>query len=187
MNLWWCHLLYFIGYSQWTLTFPWVWTLYLSIFYYHYKHNYHRIFTLEAIDRFCYLLVKTLMFTVFNHHTNPETDDCASLLIKVYYSTLILLSNNINASPAATGIFLTCNNTMRPIALQLLTLLRFTQTVHSQPWRTKNNHYSFFQYFKKMLLTQPQILKAIDDFQYLHLRLMKLRQYKLEMITWNAE
>ena len=87
---------------------------------------------LKVIDGFCRLLVKMLMFTVFSHHTNPETDDCASLLIKVYYSTLmLLLSNNINASPVARGTFLTCNNTMKPISLQLLTLLHFTQTVHS--------------------------------------------------------
>lgn len=127
-------LLYFIGYSLWTLKFPWVSTLYLSIFYYHCKHNYHSIFILKMIDRFCYWLVKMLVFAVFSHHTNPETDDCASLLIKVYYSTLmLLLSNNINASPAARGIFLTCNNTMRSISLQWLTLLQFIQTVHSLP------------------------------------------------------
>jgi len=86
---------------------------------------------LKVIDRFCYLLVKMLMFAVFSLHTNPETDDCASLLIKVYYSTLmLLLSHNINASPAARGVFLTCHNTTRPVSLQL-TLLHFTQTVHS--------------------------------------------------------
>lgn len=118
MNLWWCPLLYFIGYSLWTLHFPWIWTLYLSIFYYQCKPNYHSIFMLKVIDRFCYLLVKMLMFTVFSYHTNPETDDCSGLLIKVYYSALmLLLSNSINASSAARGPFLTCYNTMRPISL----------------------------------------------------------------------
>lgn len=110
--------IYFLGYPLWTLKFPRISTLYLPIFYYHCKHNYHSIFMLKLIDRFCYLLVKMLVFTVFSHHTDPETDDCASLLIKVYYSTLmLLLSNIINASPAARGIFLTCNNTTRPNSL----------------------------------------------------------------------
>jgi len=110
--------IYFLGYPLWTLKFPRISTLYLPIFYYHRKHNYHSIFMLKLIDRFCYLLVKMLVFTVLSHHTDPETDDCASLLIKVYYSTLmLLLSNIINASPAARDIFLTCNNTTRPISL----------------------------------------------------------------------
>lgn len=110
--------IFFLGYSLWTLKFPWISTLYLPIFYYHCKHNYHSIFMLKLIDRFCYFLVKMLMFTVLSHHTNPETYDCASLLIKVYYSMLmLLLSNIINASPAARDIFLTCNNTTRPISL----------------------------------------------------------------------
>lgn len=110
--------IYFLGYPLWTLKFPRISTLYLPIFYYHRKHNYHSIFMLKLIDRFCYSLVKMLVFTVLSHHTDPETDDCASLLIKVYYSTLmLLLSNIINASPAARGIFLTCNNTTRPNSL----------------------------------------------------------------------
>lgn len=87
---------------------------------------------LKVIDRFCYLLVKMVMFTVFSYHTNPETDACSGLLIKVYYSALmLLLSNNINARAAARGTFLTSYNTMRPISLRLLSLLDFTQTVHS--------------------------------------------------------
>lgn len=141
MNLWWCPLLYFIGYSLWTLHFPWLWTLYLSIFYYQCKPNYHSIFMLKVIDRFCYLLVKILMFTVFSYHTNPETDDCSGLLIKVYYTALmLLLSNNINASSAARGTFLTCYNTMRPIHYN------YSFTFYSDcPFLDiKNNHKVFF-------------------------------------------
>lgn len=129
----------------------------LSIFYCHCKHNYHSIFMLKVIDRFCYLHVKTLMFTVFSHHTNPETDDSASLLIKVYYSTLmLLLSNNINASPAARGIFLTCNNTMRPISLQLLTLyILFRPSILSHKKQSQACSLVIFHSFKNMLFTQP--------------------------------
>lgn len=41
---------FFLGYSLWTLKFPWISTLYLPIFYYHCKHNYHSIFMLKLID-----------------------------------------------------------------------------------------------------------------------------------------
>lgn len=52
--------IYFLGYPLWTLKFPRISTLYLPIFYYHRKHNYHSIFMLKLIDRFCYLLLPKL-------------------------------------------------------------------------------------------------------------------------------
>lgn len=161
MNLWWCSVLYFIGYSLWTLHFPWLWTLYLSIFYYQCKPNYHSIFMLKVIDGFGCLLVKMLMFTVFSYHINPETDDCSGLLIKVYYSALmLLLSNNINASFAARGTFLTCYNTMRPISLQLLFYILLRPSILRHKEQSQSLLHSYFSIVLKMCCSPAHCYKS---------------------------